>query len=81
MRERLTDMIAFSFVRQEAAAGDRLDFAVRRIDERFVILIESARTGLVKFAGALLIERLVGPVVIVDINGSVHTIDSIGSFG
>jgi hypothetical protein len=40
VREGLADMIAFSFVCQEAAAGHPLDFAVGRIDERFVILVE-----------------------------------------
>ena len=40
VREGLADMIAFSFVCQEAAAGYPLDFAVGRIDERFVILVE-----------------------------------------
>ena len=53
--ERLTHMIAFSFVRQEAALGDALDFEVRRIDQRFVVLIEPAGTGLVKLAGSLLV--------------------------
>ena len=56
VREGLPNMIAFSFVRQEAAAGDPLDFAIRRIDERFVVLVEPPRTGLVKFAGALLVQ-------------------------
>jgi hypothetical protein len=38
--EGLPDMIAFAFVRQEAAVGNPLELAVRRIDERFVILIK-----------------------------------------
>ena len=54
--EGLADMITFSFVRQKAAGGDLLHFAVRRINQRFVILVKPPRTGLVKFAGALLIE-------------------------
>src|SRR5580704_3195286 len=54
VREGLSNMIAFAFVRQETTAGDPLDFIVRRIDQRFVLLVEPAGTGLVKFAGALL---------------------------
>jgi len=56
VREGLPDMIAFSCLRQEAALGDALDFKVCRIDERLVVLIEAAGTGLVKFAGALLVQ-------------------------
>ena len=54
VRERLTHMITFPFVRQEPALGDALDFIVRRINQLFVLLVEPAGTGLVKFAGALL---------------------------
>jgi hypothetical protein len=39
VRERLAHVIGFAFVRQEAARGDPLDFAVGRIHERFVLLI------------------------------------------
>ena len=56
VREGFTHMIAFSFVRQETTLRDALDFKVRRIDQRFVVLIKPTRTGLVKFAGALLIQ-------------------------
>ena len=42
VRERLADVIGFAFMRQEAARGDPLDFAVGRIHERFVLLIQPA---------------------------------------
>ncbi len=60
-------MIAFSFVRQKAAGRDPLDFKVRRINQRFVVLIEPAGAGLVKLGRPLLVERLVGSLVIVGV--------------
>jgi len=40
LHERLPDMIAFSFLHQESAAGDPPDFAIGRIDERFALLVK-----------------------------------------
>ena len=54
MRERLTHVVGFAFVRQKAALRDLFDLEVGCIHQRFVLLIVPAGTGLVKLAGPLL---------------------------
>jgi hypothetical protein len=57
VREGFAHMIGFSFVRQETAGGNLFHFAVRRIKQRFVVLIEPADAGLVKGQWEFATER------------------------
>ena len=41
IRKRLSHVISFAFMGQESARGDLLDFAIRAIHKRFVLLVEA----------------------------------------
>ena len=66
-RKSLADMIVVSFVAKLATRGDRFHFKVFGINHRPVVLIEPTRAGLVDLARALLRDRLVWTLMVVDV--------------
>ena len=65
--EGLADMIVVAFMGQVAGNGHDLDLLIRRIDQRFVVLAQAPGAGMVKLGRRALVERLVGPLMVVGV--------------
>jgi hypothetical protein len=63
--ERIADVVVVTFVGEVAGAGDDLDLLVRGIDQRLVVLAKASAAGLVKLGRRVLVERLVGPIMVI----------------